>query len=76
MTVADYLASGGIKDAVTQSAERAYDSLTPEQQRLARRLLLRLVHVADDLPPSRASVPLSELRGVIPRRTADKHRGR
>ncbi len=64
MTVADYLASGGIKDAVTQSAERAYDSLTPEQQRLARRLLLRLVHVADDLPPSRASVPLSELRGI------------
>ena len=64
MTVADYLASGGIKNAVTQSAERAYDSLTPEQQRLARRLLLRLVHVADDLPPSRASVPLTELRGV------------
>jgi WD40 repeat protein len=64
MTVADYLASGGIKDAVTQSAERAYDSLTPQQQHLARRLLLRLVHVADDLPPSRASVPLSELRGV------------
>ena len=64
MTVADYLASGGIKNAVTQSAERAYDSLTPEQRRLARRLLLRLVHVADDLPTSRASVPLSELRGV------------
>ncbi|HTR93898.1 MAG TPA: helix-turn-helix domain-containing protein [Trebonia sp.] len=64
MTVADYLASGGIKDAVTQSAERAYESLTPEQQLLARRLLLRLVHVADELPPSRASVPLSELRGV------------
>lgn len=64
MTVADYLASGGIKHAVTQSAERAYDSLTPERQRLARRLLLRLVHVADDLPPSRASVPLTELRGV------------
>jgi transcriptional regulator with XRE-family HTH domain len=29
MTVADYLASGGIRNAVTQSAERAYDSLTP-----------------------------------------------
>jgi WD40 repeat protein/transcriptional regulator with XRE-family HTH domain len=64
VAVADYLASGGIKDAVTKSAERAYDSLTPEQQRLARRLLLRLVHVADDLPPSRASVPLGELHGA------------
>ena len=63
VTVADYLASGGIRDALTKSAERAYESLTPEQRLLARQLLLRLVHVTDDLPPSRASVPLSELRG-------------
>lgn len=62
VTVADYLASGGIRDALTQSAERAYASLTPGQRLLARRLLLRLVHVSDDLPPSRASVPLAELR--------------
>jgi WD40 repeat protein/transcriptional regulator with XRE-family HTH domain len=62
VTVADYLASGGIRDALTKSAERAYESLTPEQRLLARRLLLRLVHLTDDLPPSRASVPLAELR--------------
>ena len=62
LAVADYLASGGIKDALTQTAERAYGSLTPDQQRLARRLFLRLVHVADDLPPSRATVELGELR--------------
>ncbi len=62
MTVADYRASGGIGDALTKSAERAYESLTAEQRLLARRLLLRLVHVSDDLPPSRASVPLAELR--------------
>jgi WD40 repeat protein len=62
VTVADYLAGGGIRDALTQSAEHAYDSLTPGQRLLSRRLLLRLVHVSDDLPPSRAPVPLSELR--------------
>jgi len=61
LTVADYLAGGGIKEALTQSAERAYASLTAEQQLLARRLFLRLVHVADDLPPSRAAVPLGDL---------------
>ena len=65
LTVADYLASGGIKDALTRSAERAYESLIPAQQRLARRLFLRLVHVADDLPPSRAAVPLDELLSGI-----------
>jgi len=62
LTIADYLASGGIRDALTQTAERAYGSLTPDQQQLARRLFLRLVHVADDLPPSRATVELGELR--------------
>ncbi|MGB6571466.1 MAG: helix-turn-helix domain-containing protein, partial [Trebonia sp.] len=62
LAIADYLASGGIKDALTQTAERAYGSLTPDQQRLARRLFLHLVHVADDLPPSRATVELGELR--------------
>jgi WD40 repeat protein len=70
VTVADYLAGGGIRDALTQSAEHAYDSLTPDQRLLARRLLLRLVHVSDDLPPSRASVPLSELRGAVAGSTA------
>ena len=62
IAIAGYLASGGIRDALTQTAERAYSSLTPDQQQLARRLFLRLVHVADDLPPSRATVELAELR--------------
>jgi WD40 repeat protein len=71
LTVADYLAGGGIKDALTRSAERAYESLEPGQQRLARRLFLRLVHVADDLPPSRAAVPLDELLSGIGAGDAD-----
>jgi len=62
LAIADYLASGGIRDALTQTAERAYGSLSAQQQQLARRLFLRLVHVADELPPSRATVELGELR--------------
>jgi WD40 repeat protein/transcriptional regulator with XRE-family HTH domain len=62
LTVADYLSSGGIKDALTRTAEAAYGSLSPAEQRLARRLFLRLVHVADDAPPTRATVRLGELR--------------
>ena len=65
LTVADYLAGGGIKDALTRSAERAQASLSPAQQQVARRLFLRLVHVADDVAPSRAAVPLDELLGGI-----------
>ena len=65
LSVADYLAGGGISEALTRSAERAYESLDPAQRLLARRLFLRLVHVADDLPPSRAAIPLVELRSGI-----------
>ncbi len=61
LTVAGYLASGGIRDALTRTAEAAYGSLSAEDQRLARRLFLRLVHVADDAPPIRAVVRLGEL---------------
>ena len=61
--VVDYQASGGIRNALTQTAEQAYESLNDTQRRLARQLFLRLVHVADDLPPSRASVALGDLPG-------------
>ncbi|MGH3191538.1 MAG: hypothetical protein ACRDOL_30695, partial [Streptosporangiaceae bacterium] len=62
LTVADYLASGGIRDALTRTAEAAYYSLTSQEQQLAHRLFLRLVRVADDAPPTRATVKISELR--------------
>lgn len=62
LTVADYLESGGIRDALTRTAESVYGSLRPADERLVQRILLRLVHVTDDAPPTRATVRLSELR--------------
>jgi WD40 repeat protein len=61
LTVADYLASGGIRDALTRTAERAYEGLTDDQRALARELFLRLVHVADETAPSRASMAIGDL---------------
>ena len=63
LTIADYLASGGISKALVRTAEGAYSALSPEEQQLARRLFLRLVHLADNAPPTRATVELTELRG-------------
>jgi WD40 repeat protein/transcriptional regulator with XRE-family HTH domain len=63
LTMSDYLAGGGIRDALTQTAETVYGSLSEPEQRLARRLLLRLVQVSDDAPPARAMVRLGELEG-------------
>ncbi len=61
LTIAGYLASGGIRDALIQTAEDAYGSLSASQRQLARRLFLTMVHVADDTQPARAAVPLTEL---------------
>jgi WD40 repeat protein/transcriptional regulator with XRE-family HTH domain len=62
ITIADYLATGGIANALIQTADGLYQDLQPHEQDLARRLFLHLVTVADDAPPSRATVPLSDLR--------------
>ncbi|MCD2111045.1 helix-turn-helix domain-containing protein [Rhodococcus rhodochrous] len=60
LTVADYTAVGGISGAVQQTAEELYSELTPEQQRLTRRVFLRLVNVDDDTQ-TRRRTPRSEL---------------
>ena len=62
LTVADYQASGGIQHAIARTADRVYAQLDEAGQQTARRLFLRLVHVADDAPETRRAVALSELR--------------
>ncbi|MDH6128906.1 helix-turn-helix domain-containing protein [Kitasatospora sp. GP82] len=47
MTVEGYLHSGGIHGAVARTAEDVFTRLTPAEQRLARRLLVRLVHLRE-----------------------------
>ncbi|WP_379816948.1 nSTAND1 domain-containing NTPase [Kutzneria kofuensis] len=51
MTLSGYEASGGMHQALARTAEAVYTGLTPDQQRLARAVLLRLIAVnagADD----------------------------
>ncbi|RKT88399.1 WD40 repeat [Saccharopolyspora antimicrobica] len=48
LTVGDYEGTGGIEGAVADSAKRAYDSLTPDQQTAARQIFTRLTTISDD----------------------------
>ncbi|HSF99086.1 MAG TPA: helix-turn-helix domain-containing protein [Ornithinibacter sp.] len=59
LTVAAYLAVGGLSGAVTETAEEAWASLAPEQHAAARHLLLQLVSVDDELPPAAVESPLA-----------------
>jgi transcriptional regulator with XRE-family HTH domain len=48
LTLADYERTGGIDGAVANSAQRAYDGLTPAQQAAARQVFLRLTATSSD----------------------------
>ena len=62
LTVADYVGSGGIRDAIAYTAEAAFDSVAPSAREATRRLLLRLVRVSPDAPDTRRIVSLAALR--------------
>jgi WD40 repeat protein/transcriptional regulator with XRE-family HTH domain/energy-coupling factor transporter ATP-binding protein EcfA2 len=64
LSISSYLAAGGFRGAVRQSAEELYNGLSPAEQDLARRIFLRLVKVEVDVPPTRRRVSRHELSGL------------
>ncbi|WP_327109284.1 nSTAND1 domain-containing NTPase [Nonomuraea glycinis] len=56
LAIVDYQAAGGIGGAIAVSADTACAELTEPQRALARRLLLQLVHVAEDTADTRRRV--------------------
>ncbi len=56
LTVAGYRATGGIREAVSRTAESLYDAMDPAERNRLRSLLLRLVMPTEDGDPVRARV--------------------
>jgi WD40 repeat protein/class 3 adenylate cyclase len=68
LTLIGYLQSGGVQGAVAKTAETIYrDALTPEQQRLARNIFLRLTELGESTEDTRRRVSLAE---ILPRTDA------
>ncbi|MGS0685187.1 nSTAND1 domain-containing NTPase [Nakamurella sp. GG22] len=61
LTVDGYRATGGIRSAVSNSAERLYDAMDASQRSSLRTLLLRLVVPTEDGDPVRARVPRAKV---------------
>jgi hypothetical protein len=61
LTVADYRAAGGLDGAAARAAEAAFTALSPDQQRVARAMVLRLVRVRPDAEPVRRRATADEL---------------
>jgi len=61
LTVHAYRAAGGLRGAVQQSAEQAYEELDSTEAELVRRMFLRLVNVDEDFVITRRRIAREEL---------------
>ncbi|WP_461027636.1 nSTAND1 domain-containing NTPase [Streptomyces sparsus] len=67
LTVAGYERTGGIQGAIARTAEDVFARLYPAEQRTIRRVLVRLVRVADDTAATRRRMT----RGTLMEQLAD-----
>lgn len=61
LTLQGYHEAGGVKKAITQTAESVYDRLTPAEQTIARGIFLRLTELGEGVQDTRRRVKLDEL---------------
>lgn len=66
LTVAGYRESGGIDEAIKQTADDTYDHLDDAGRAAARRMLPRLVHIDDDAPDTSRPVDRAVLLDGLP----------
>ncbi|MFI6096543.1 BTAD domain-containing putative transcriptional regulator [Lentzea sp. NPDC051213] len=64
LTLAAYRAGGGVRGAIAQTAERAYDELDAAGQQAMRRILVRLTAFGDGTEDTRRPIHRAELDGV------------
>lgn len=61
LTHTGYSAAGGVRGAISETAERVFTQLSAEQQRVAQAIFLRLVEVDEPVVATRRRSQLSEL---------------
>ncbi len=61
LTLAAYEEAGGVRGAIAATAEQVYGELTPDQARIARRILLRLIAPGDGTADTRRPASRAEL---------------
>ena len=70
MTVADYLAAGGLAGAVEQTAESVFGQLPEDQQEEAKNLFLRMVNIDEQGTITRRAAALEDLLPDGPKEAA------
>ena len=61
LTLKAYVESGGVEGAIAKRAEDIYQKLSPEEQEIVRRVMLRLTQPGEGTEDTRRRAPISEL---------------
>ncbi|HKQ51189.1 MAG TPA: TIR domain-containing protein, partial [Pyrinomonadaceae bacterium] len=61
LTLEAYRESGGVEGAIAKRADAIYDSFTPEQQQIVRRIMLRLTQPGEGTEDTRRRATMDEL---------------
>lgn len=61
LTLQGYAEAGGVKKAITQTAESVYDHFSPAEQTIARGIFLRLTELGEGVQDTRRRVKMDEL---------------
>lgn len=72
LTLQGYHEAGGVKKAITQTAESVYDKLSKEEQAIARNIFLRLTELGEGVQDTRRRVKIDELRQTKEQDTVSK----
>jgi hypothetical protein len=70
LTLAGYRATGGVRNAVAETADRVYAALAPDEQQAARLLLLRMIRVGAGTDDTRRAIDIDELVRGLPAQQA------
>ncbi|GIH21805.1 hypothetical protein Aph01nite_01150 [Acrocarpospora phusangensis] len=71
LSLAAYQAGGGVRGAIAQTAEREYGTLTEPEQRVARRVFVRLTALGEGTEDTRRPMDRAELDGLADRELVD-----
>jgi energy-coupling factor transporter ATP-binding protein EcfA2 len=61
MTLDGYLESGGVAGAIAKTAEETFNSFNPDEQRIVRRIMLRLTQLGEGTEDTRRHASIDEL---------------
>lgn len=73
LTLAGYLAAGGVRQAIANTAEKIYQTFSPDEQLVAKNIFLRLTNVGERTDDTRRRIAKEEILTLQNNESAIEH---